>query len=124
VGADHTFDSQLYVLAEYMRLGQGRADPALMGLNDRMAHLSGETLGLDRDTLFVRASYPLTDLMELSLNGIVGLTDPGALVYPWLVYDVHPGVKLNLAVYLPVAGREGQNGEAGPAGFVRLKWSF
>jgi len=124
VGADHTFDSQLYLLAEYMRLGQGRADRALMGLNDRMAYLSGETLGLDRDTLFFRASYPLTDLMELSLNGIVGLNDPGALVYPWLVYDVHPGVKLSLTAYLPVAGREGQNGNSGPACFVRLKWSF
>ncbi|MCP4404149.1 MAG: hypothetical protein GY801_43435 [bacterium] len=124
LGTDHTFDSQVYLLLEYLRLGQGRTDSADIRLNDRVGYLSGELLSIDRDTLFSGMSYPTGDLTELSLYVIVGCNDPGAMLNPWLIYDLRPGLKLSFSANIPLGDEESQNGKAGPAGFVRLKWNF
>jgi hypothetical protein len=124
IGMDYTFESQWYILAEYMRLGQGVAGKASIDINDRMAFFTGETLAVGKDTLFFRASYPLTELTEFSMNTIVNANDPGALINPWLQFDLHPRVKLWAAAYFPVGDERGQMGKLGVSGFIRLKIFF
>ena len=124
LGIDHTFDFQLYFILEYLRIGQGRTDSADITLNDRMAYLNGEVLSNNRDTLFTGVSYPLTDLTEFSLYAIVGCNDPSVLINPWLVYDIRSGLKLSFSANIPIGDENGQNGKAGPSGFVRLRFNF
>ena len=124
VGIDHTFDFQLYVLTEYLRIGQGKTDSSEITLNDRMAYLSGDILSINRDTVFTGITYPLTDLIDFSLYGILALNDPSVTINPWLLYSIYPGVNLLFTVYVPVGDEQSQNGKSGPGGFVRLKFSF
>ena len=124
MGIDYTFDFQLYLIAEYLRIGQGKTDSSEITLNDRMAYLSGEILSTNRDTVFTGFTYPLTDLMDFSLYGILACNDPGAIINPWLLYSIYPGVNLSFTAYVPVGDEQSQNGEIGPGGFVRLKFSF
>jgi len=124
VGLDYTFDSQLYVIAEYMHLGQGRIDSSDITLNDRMAYFTGEILAIGRDTLFTGASYPVAPLAELSLYGIIGTNDPSMILNPWITWSLRPALKLSVSGALPLGGVESQNGNFGVAGFVRLRYSF
>ena len=124
LGLDHTFESQWYVMAEYLVLGQGRTDRSQITLNDRMAMYAGEVLAIDRNTIFTGVSYPITDLAEISLYGIIGVDDPSGLLNPWLEYSVYPGVKLSATAFFPIGDEEGQNGRGGPGGFARLKFNF
>ena len=124
LGIDYTFDFQLYLIAEYLRIGQGKTDSSEITLNDRMAYLSGEILSTNRDTVFTGFTYPLTDLMDFSLYGILACNDISAIINPWLLYSVYPGVNLSFTAYVPVGDEQSQNGESSPGGFVRLKFSF
>lgn len=124
LGIDHTFDIQLYFMLEYLRLSQGVTDPAAIRLNDRMAYLTGEVLAIDRDTIFSGVSYPLTEFIDLALYSIIGCNDPSLILNPWLYYNLRPGLNLTLVANIPVGSEESQNGNAGPSGFVRLKWYF
>jgi hypothetical protein len=124
VGMDYTFESQWYVLAEYMRLGEGVSSKSDIELNDRMAFFTGETLVIGKDTVFGRISYPITDLTEISLNTIVNINDPSAIVNPWVLFDIFPAVKLTLTLYVPVGDDESQNGQFGVSGFARIKIFF
>jgi len=124
IGMDHTFDFQLYVIAEYLRIGQGRTDSSAITLNDRIAYLSGDILSTNRDTVFAGATYPLTDLMDFSLYGIIACNDPSAIINPWLLYSIYPGVNMSFTVYVPVGDEQSQNGKSGTGGFVRLKFNF
>jgi hypothetical protein len=124
VGTDYTFESQWYVLVEYMRLGERASSKSEIDLNDRMAFFSGETLVIGKDTVFARVSYPLTDLTEISLNTIVNANDQSALLNPWVLIDLFPAVKLTLTLYVPVGDEESQNGKFGVSGFARLKIFF
>ena len=92
---DYTFDSQLYLIAEYLRIGQGGTDSSEITLNNRMAYLSGDILSINRDTVFTGFTYPLTDLIYFSLYGILACNDPSAIVNLWLLYSIYPGVNLS-----------------------------
>lgn len=124
IGVDYTFESQLYLMAEYLRLGQGREGPAEMDLNDRFAYITGEILSADKDTLFLGGSYPLTDLMDFSLYAIVNCNENSALLNPWIIWDIRSGWKLSLSMTLPVGKREGSIGRMDVGGFLRLRYSF
>jgi len=124
VGIDYTFDFQLYFLAEYLRMGQGKTESSEITLNDRMAYFSGDILSINRDTMFAGITYPLTDLIDFSLYGILALNDPSVTINPWLLYSIYPGVNLSFTAYVPVGDDQSQNGESGSGGFIRLKFSF
>jgi hypothetical protein len=124
LGLDYTFDFQLYVLVEYMRLGQGRTQTSQITLSDRMAALTGEILAADRDTAFLGTSYPITDLAELAVYAIIGCDDPSAIINPWLLVDLYPGLKLSLSAFVPVGAESGQNGRLGYGGFARVRLSI
>lgn len=124
VGLDYTFDNQLYVIAEYMRIGQGRQRNADIDLNDRLGMFTGETLAIGSDTLFAGASYPITELWELALYGIVNLDDPSTMVTPWVRAGLYENVSLSMSGVIPIGDGTGQLGQVGPGGFVRLRVSF
>jgi hypothetical protein len=124
VGMDYTFDFQLYFIAEYLHIGQGKTDSSEIAINDRMAYLSGEILSTNRDTVFTGLTYPLTDLLDFSLYEILACNDPSMIVNPLLLYNIYPGVALSVSAYIPVGDEQGQNGESGPSGFIRIKFSF
>jgi hypothetical protein len=124
VGADYTFAFQLYVMVEYMRLGQGRDSAAAIDLNDRLGFFAGELLAIDRDTLFAGASYPITDLVELAFYAMVGINDPSAVLNPWLLVDLYPGVRVAVSGMVPVGSEQGSNGRSGAGGFARVRVSF
>ena len=124
IGVDYTFENQLYLMAEYLRFGQGISGPSEMDLNDRFAYLTGEVISPDKDTLFLGASYPVTDLMDFSLYGIINCNENSAILNPWLVWDVRTGWKLSLSITIPVGKDDGSLGRADMAGFIRLRYSF
>jgi hypothetical protein len=124
IGFDRTFEFQLYMMAEYLRFGQGATDKDELSLNDYMAFFSGEQIAIGRDTLFTGLSYPLTDFIEGSLYAIVNLNDGSGLLNPWLVYDIRPGLKLSASLNIPFGDDDGANGNAGISGFARLKLNF
>lgn len=123
-GIDHTFDSQLYVIAEYLRFGQGRTSRSEITLNDRMAFFTAEVISTNRDNLFSGLSYPITNLTEISLYAIVAMNDPSTIMNPWVWFDLYPGLKLTLTAYVPVGEEDSQIGNAGTSGFARVKLSF
>ncbi len=124
VGLDYTFEFQLYLMAEYLRIGQGRGGSSEIGLNDRLAYYTGEILAIDKNSVFAGMSYPLTDLIEMSLYAVVACDSPAAVLNPWLIFDLYPGLKLSLTASVPLGSDEGQNGHIGPGGFARLRFSF
>ncbi len=124
LGLDHTFDFQLYVMLEYLRIGQGRTDKTDITFNDRMAYFNGEVLSNNQDTLFTGVSYPLTDLLEGACYTIIGVGDSSVLLNPWLIYDVRPGLKLSVSANIPVGAEKSQLGKSGVSGFARLKFHF
>lgn len=124
VGADYTFENQLYVMAEYLHLGQGSSSGRTMGLNERMAFLSGETLSMDKDTLFAGASYPITDLSELALYAIVGCSEGSVIFNPRYDYKIGEAWKLTVSAYFPFGPEDSLADNGGPGGFVRLRYSF
>jgi len=124
IGIDYTFKFQLYLIAEYMRLGQGIRLGDSVGLNERMAYLSGEVLTANRDTLFLGGSYPITSLIDLGLYTIIGCNDPSAVINPRVDVDLYKALDLAVSGFIPVGSENSQNGHAGPGFFVRLRYSF
>jgi hypothetical protein len=124
VGLARTIDFQMYMLLEYLRIGQGDSEGDDISLNDYMAVFSGEQLAISQDTLFAGLSYPLTDLLEGSLYAIVSLNDGSGLLNPWVVYDVRPGLKFSLSLNIPFGAEDSPNANAGVSGFARLKLNF
>ena len=89
-----------------------------------MAYFTGEVLAAGKDTVFVGASYPITELIEIALYGIIHCNDPSGIANPWLLFDLYPGLKLSLTAYVPIGGSSSVLGMSGPSGFARLRFSF
>jgi hypothetical protein len=124
VGVDTTLPFGLYIVAEYMRVGDGRARPGDITLNDRMGFLSGEIPAIGRDSLFAGLSMPVADLIDLECYAIVALNDPSAVINPWITLHVRSGVRLSVMAAIPVGTKEGINGRSPFAAMARLKFSF
>ena len=124
VGFDYTFSFQLYVMAEYLRIGQGADSASDISINDRFAGFAGETLAISRDTLFSGITYPITDLMDGAFYCITGLNDRSVILNPRIDWSVFSAVKIIFSVYVPLGKEESQAGRSGVSGFVRVKASF
>lgn len=122
IGFNYTFESQLFLMAEYLYLGQ--EDTPYYTLNDRLAYFTGEILSMNRDTLVAGGSYPLTDLVDFSLYVIAGLNDRSAIINPWLEYAVFPGCKMSLSLYFPQGREESMIGKTGSGGFFRIRVNY
>jgi len=123
VSVDYTFEFQLELMAEYLFDGQGRANDAY-DLNERIGLLAGERLTITRDTIFVGARYPLTDLLSLQVYAMFAPGDPSGMLNPWLVWDAADGLWIKATAQLPFGSEDSQNGRVGPGGFVRARMNF
>lgn len=87
VGADHLFESSLYVNAEYFFNGAGEEED----LSPALARVAvGETTNLGRHFLGVQASYDIHPLLSGQVAWIHSLTDGSDLLNPtvrWSVAD-------------------------------------
>ncbi len=124
LGLDYTFRFQLYVMVEYMRIGRAAASAGEIRLDDRMAWLSGEILSMVSDTIYAGVSYPVHDLVDLSLYTLVGINDAGAWLMPWLDVNLYPGLRLSVMGSVPLGKEKSQVGRMGAGGFLRLKYYF
>jgi len=124
LGLDYTFDSGLYIMAEYYH------DSLLPGkwqdysLNHWMWYLTAETKALCRDNLFALAQYP-DDLVTPALMIIHSISDGSAAIVPTLYWT--PFQEVELTAYLNLY--TGEDGRAyaknlGNGGLIRLRVYF
>lgn len=95
LGADYTFRNSLYLLAEYYHNDFG-AQVQQTRLIDYLHYLNYTDKSLNQNYLFGLVSYPLTDLIEISLYSIANLDDYSAAVNPKIIYRVYQDVELTL----------------------------
>jgi len=124
IGADYTFESGLFLMAEYYYEGLGKDSPDDYTLNDRLSFFVGERDSIGRHNLFLGGSYPLTDLISLEFYAISNLSDPSTILNPWLVWIASDNVTLSVSGQLPVANEDSSLGRIGPSIYARLKWMF
>ena len=124
LGFDYTFDFQLYVIAEYLRTGNAKNDISEITIADRLSFLEGDIIAINQDTLFTGLSYPLTDLSEFSIYFLTGLNDSSLIINPWIMVDLHPGVKLSFTMNIPKGDEKTQLGIVGYSGFARIKINY
>jgi len=124
VGIDRTFESQIRILFEYMRQGDGRASAIPIDLNDMMAFNFGETLSADRDNLFSECFFPLKKQVQFTVKTLAVLNHAAVFVNPWFHFDLHPQVRLSASVY-KFFGTEGSSYEdIGIGAYTQLKLMF
>ena len=123
-GADHLFDWQTYLLAEYHFEGEGRRDPGDYSLNDWMKTLTGERAGMGRHYGFVALNHPIGELSEISLLSFANLSDRSVWLEAQLERSLADDLILTAAADLPFGEEEDELGRFGPGGFLRLMVYF
>ncbi len=124
VGFDYTFPFQLYIMAEYLRIGQAADGSSDISINDRFANYSGETLAITRDTIFSGITYPVSDLIDAAVYCIAGINDGSVIINPRLDWSVFTSAKLVISLYIPIGSETSQAGRSGVSGFARVKINF
>jgi hypothetical protein len=124
-GIDHTFDCGLYLMAEYHRNTQARADRQSYDLNDWLRSMFGETRTLARDQAYGLARYQLTDLVGVGLMGIASVNDGSFVLVPMVDWNLFENVDLTLMANVPF-GDEGKayGSTLGSGGFLRCRVWF
>lgn len=124
-GIDHTLGCGLYLMAEYHRNTQARADWRSYDLNDWLRSLLGETRALARDQVCALARYQLTDLVGLGLMGIASADDGSVAFVPMVDWNLFENLDLTLMANLMV-GDEGKayGSNLGGSGFLRCRVWF
>ena len=95
LGTDYTLENSLYLLAEFYHNDLGARENQTT-LDDYLFYYSGERKSINRNYLFALAMYPLGDLLDFSLFGIINLDDRSAVVAPQLTYRIYQDVELSL----------------------------
>ncbi|OQX88950.1 hypothetical protein B6D60_00635 [candidate division KSB1 bacterium 4484_87] len=94
VGADYTFDSQTYVMAEFYQNYFAKDDYNDYRFNDWMQYYMAETKTLSRDQCYTMIQHPVTDLLSASISGIYSFSDESSAVFPMIVYNLFEDVDL------------------------------
>ena len=94
LGTDYTFESGLYVMAEFYHNSMAKKDWRQYGLNDWMWMLTTETKTMTRDQLFGMWQYPASDLATIGMMSIASLSDGSAAIVPMLLYSLFEDVDL------------------------------
>mgnify|MGYP003587253058 CR=1 FL=1 len=124
VGVDRRFDSGVRLVAEYMRLGEGRAAGDPQTLNDQIAFNKGETLSTDKNNVFVEVSAPFARAFSGALK-VIGCLDHAALgLNPWLHFDPLPRFRLSASIYHYAATDGSPYSNVGLGAFAQLKYAF
>jgi hypothetical protein len=124
-GIDHTLDCGLYLMAEFHRNTEARADWRNFDLNDWLRALTGETRTLARDQAYAMARYQLTDLIGLGMMGIVSVDDGSFALVPVVDWNMFENVDFTLMANVAI-GDEGKayGSTLGSSGFLRCRVWF
>ncbi|MFN8095787.1 MAG: hypothetical protein U0599_26805, partial [Vicinamibacteria bacterium] len=124
LGVDYTFASKVRVIAEYMRLGEGRPGGELLTLNDEIGFVKGETLSADQDNAYLEVAGPLGRRFSASLK-VLGMLDHAAIgLNPWLYFDPSPQVRIAASIYGYLGVEESTYSNVGLGAFAEVRWSF
>ena len=112
------------MIAEYMRVGDGKGAGRLTNLNDQMASFKGETLSSDKDNAFLEVSRPFSRTLSGALK-VVGSFDHAYVGFnPWLYFDPRPDLRLAVSVYGYRGTAESCYSNVGLGAFAELKFTF
>ncbi len=123
LGLDYTFESSLYLLAEYLHNDFGTAPDAIT-FDDYLTYFMGERHSLGRDYLFGLAMYPITDVLVGQLFAIINLEDRSAVFNPQVDYSVYENVDLSITTSIFFGEEEDEFGNQDLGVRVRLKAYF
>lgn len=124
-GADYTFGSGTYWMAEWYRNTRGKGDPADHTFNDWLRYLNAETKALSRDQIYALIRHPVTDLMDLGLSGILSLSDQSAAVLPTVRWIPDPNLEITAyANWLTGGDNDVFNPRLGNGGLIRARVYF
>jgi len=105
-GADFTFDFQTYVMVEYYRNSLGKTGFRDYDLNDWMRYFTAVQKAVTRDQLYVLARHPVSDLVDLGLFGVAGLSDGSVTLAPTLQASLSDDVEVFAYLNINI-GRKG-----------------
>jgi hypothetical protein len=124
-GADITFTNQTYVMAEFYRNTSAPSDPEGYSLNDWMRYFASERKTVCRDQVYGMVRHPLTDLLDVALQGIVCLSDGSWAFVPTAYYSLSDDAEIFAYLNLNF-GSEGKaySRNLGNGGLIRLRIYF
>ncbi len=125
VGTDYTFDFQTYLMIEYYRNTLGKTDYKQYNLNDWMRLLATEQKAISRDQVYLFIQHPATDLLNIGLSTIYGLSDNSFALVPTLNYSLSDNVEIFAYLNLNF-GSEGKvfSRKMGNGGLIRVRAYF
>jgi len=125
VGTDYTFDFQTYLMIEYYRNTLGKTDYTQYNLNDCMRLLTTEQKAISRDQIYLFIQHPATDLLNIGLSTIYGLSDNSFALIPTLNYSLSDNVEIFAYLNLNF-GSEGKvfSRKMGNGGLIRVRVYF
>ncbi len=125
VGTDYTFDFQTYLMIEYYRNTLGKTDYTQYNLNDWMRLLTTEQKAISRDQIYLFIQHPATDLLNIGLSTIYGLSDNSFALIPTLNYSLSDNVEIFAYLNLNF-GSEGKvfSRKMGNGGLIRVRAYF
>ncbi len=125
LGADYTFNSGLYVLAEGFHSALGKSNYHRYTISDWMQFLMGQKKAIARDQVYLYASYPATDLISVGCSVVASLSDGSVAVIPLVTDNLFENVELSIFGNY-YRGKEGMAyaSNLGNGGMVRLRVYF
>jgi hypothetical protein len=124
VGADYTFPSKVRVVAEYMRLGEGRSAREHLTLNTQLGFFRGEVLSEERDNSYFEISRPFSRMFSASLKIASSFNHPYVGLNPWVYFDPRPNLHLGCSLYSYHGGTESSYSNVGIGAFAEAKYTF
>ena len=95
LGADHTLNNGIYLMAEYFHNSLG-AEKNDLQLENYMHYYNGETLSLMQNYIFVMGMYNITNYLNSSLLAFGNLDDQSFILAPQMEWDVFEDVTVSL----------------------------
>lgn len=106
VGVDYTFESGLYVMAEYYHNELGKESYKDYSYQAWLKFMTGELKSLARDQIYCYTTYPLTDLLTVGSSAIYAISDKSAALIPTVEYSLADDVVVTLFGNI-MTGRQG-----------------
>ncbi len=124
-GSDYTFQSGMYIMAEYYFNSMARSNWEKYTLNNWMWMLTSEMKTISRQQVFGLIQYPFTDLITIGSYTIYSVSDQSAAFVPMVQYSLFEDVDLTIFGNI-YTGAEGSAyaGNMGNGGLARLRVYF
>ena len=124
-GADYTFNSELYIMGEYYRNGQGKSGFRQYDLTDWLRSFTAETKTVCRDQLFGYVSYPATELLKIGNSMLACVNDGSFVLVPYLEYNFEENLDITFfgMLFFGTSGRA-YSSDLGSGSLLRARYYF